>query len=97
MDDELLLLLLLRRKRQNKLRRKRLWVHPINRKRKLFGEFHHLVNELLFDSSRFQSYFRMSPYDFDALVTSLRPLIRKRDTNYREAISAEQRLAITLR
>jgi hypothetical protein len=84
-------------KRRRKLKFKRLWVHPINEKRNLFGEFSHLVRELRCHEDRFFSYFRMSPENFDHILLKIEPLISKRDTNYRKAISPHERLSLTLR
>ena len=39
----------------------------------------------------------MSPDRFDHLLSLVKPLIEKKDTTFRKAISAEERLAITLR
>ncbi|KAL1468350.1 hypothetical protein MTO96_041533 [Rhipicephalus appendiculatus] len=39
----------------------------------------------------------MSPSCFDTLLEMLRPRIKKNDTNYRKAIPAEHRLALTVR
>ena len=39
----------------------------------------------------------MSPDRFDHLLSLVKPLIEKKDTNFRKAISAQERLAITLR
>ena len=40
--------------------------------------------------------FRISRVAFEYLTTELSPIISKRDTNFRKAISARQRLAVTL-
>ena len=38
--------------------KRRYAVHPINRERKQFGEFHHLFPRLLEDDVKFKDYFR---------------------------------------
>ena len=73
------------------------WVHDIIRKRRHYGEFHRLVPELRLDEQRFVQYFRMTPGMFDYLLQVVGPIIRKMTTNYRKAISPQQRLAICLR
>ena len=78
-------------------RKKRNWVHEINVERKAFGEFHTLMPELRHDEKRFYIYFRMPSECFDEILSVIKEDITKMDTNYREAISAEERLAITLR
>lgn len=78
-------------------RKKRKWVHEINLERKDFGEFHTLMPELRQDEKRFYIYFRMPSECFDEILSLIKEDNSKKDTNYREAISAEERLAITLR
>ncbi|KAJ8944913.1 hypothetical protein NQ318_012722 [Aromia moschata] len=58
----------------------------------------HLVN-LLRDSEPedYRNFLRMDQESFDYLLELVRPDIEKKDTNMREAISASQRLSITLR
>ena len=45
----------------------------------------------------FYRYLRMSPERFDALLGLVEPLISKQQTNFREPISAAERLSVTLR
>ena len=45
----------------------------------------------------FQNYFRLTKTQFDKLLTLVAPKISKVDTHYRESISAEERLMVTLR
>lgn len=53
--------------------------------------------QLRVDEKRFYIYFRMMPNCFDKILNFVKEDIRKVDTNYREAVTAEERLAITLR
>lgn len=78
-------------------RKKRKWIHDINLDRHTYGEFHTLMPQLLKDSKRFYIYFRMPNDYFEEILNFIKEDIRKQDTNYREAISPEERLAITLR
>ncbi len=48
------------------------------------------------DSACYNNYLRMGMIKFNALLEMVRPLIEK-ETNLRDTITAEQRLAITLR
>lgn len=75
--------------------RRRFWVHEINLKRETYGEFHHLFPDLLADDEKFFKYFRMSSVKFYELLKMLP--IRKQNTNFRKAISPEERLAVTLK
>lgn len=76
-------------------RRPRFWVHEINLKRETYGEFHHLFPDLLGEDEKFFKYFRMSTAEFYELIELLP--IRKQDTNFRKAISPEERLAVTFK
>lgn len=55
-------------------------------------------NELLYEpSGEFHNFCRMSYNDFEFLLQKISPLISKQDTDFRDAIPAKFRLAITLR
>ena len=49
------------------------------------------------DSESFKQYFRMDRNTFSALLQEIAPLVEKHNTNYRTAISAAERLSMTLR
>ena len=49
------------------------------------------------DSESFKQYFRMDRNTFSALLQEIAPLVEKQNTNYRTAISAAERLSMTLR
>jgi len=49
-------------------RRRLHWVHPVNEKRDVLGEYATLVPELRCDSQLFHRYFRMSTVQFDELL-----------------------------
>ncbi|XP_049886409.1 uncharacterized protein LOC126380871 [Pectinophora gossypiella] len=56
------------------------------------------INELLYEpSGQFHNFCRMSFADFEYLPNKISPLISKQDTDFRDAIPAKYRLAITLR
>ena len=79
-------------------RRKRQWVRPINKDRARESEFFRLVKDMKTnDPDAFFTYMRMNPTTFDELLEELRPHIERQSTNMREPISAEERLAVTLR
>lgn len=48
-------------------------------------------------SGQFDNFCRMSSTDFSFLLERVGPYIAKKDTNWRTAISAQIRLAVTLR
>jgi len=55
------------------------------------------ADELKLHPLQFKSCYRMSPDIFQKLLNLIEPSITKRDTNYRETISAGKKLLITLR
>ena len=79
----------LRKKRLQKEKRRKYWVRPIFGKRKLFGEFYQMLNELrATDREYFSRSMRMSPERFNHLLPSVQD---------KESIPAAERLAVTLR
>jgi len=82
---------------QEDVKSSRTWVHAVNKNREKLGEFHHLVPELRQCSKRFHMYFRMSKEEFDYLHELIRSDIQKQNTQFRRAVSSEERLAVCLR
>ncbi|KAL2085802.1 hypothetical protein ACEWY4_019122 [Coilia grayii] len=76
---------------------RRVWVHEVIQRREQFGAFYTLVNELRFDDSQFTAYFRLNKVQFEKLLEIVAPSIIKQHTNYRKAISPDERLCICLR
>ena len=74
----------------------RIWVHPMNNRRFEKGEFFVLYPELRRFEDQFFNWFRMSVQKFDYLLKMIERRIQKQNTNWREAISAEEQLIITL-
>lgn len=56
-DDFMFLLALMKKKRQIK-RKHRYWVHRILQKRSQLGAYHHLVQEMEQDATKFKEFFR---------------------------------------
>ncbi|KAK5605516.1 hypothetical protein CRENBAI_011123, partial [Crenichthys baileyi] len=54
---------------EQRRRSRRPWVHQILQRRNQFGEYHHLLQELCLDNSRFQRYFRLSKTQFEDLLS----------------------------
>lgn len=76
---------------------RRFGVHPINRARTEFGEFHHLYPQLRQDPDKFFSYLRMSIESFDLLLSKVQFQLTKQVTNFRRPIPPAERLIVTLR
>lgn len=85
-------------KRKQK-RKKKLWIQPWRLKRESCGAAHKLLPEFL----RFNDYFhynnflRMNDTEFNHLLQLISPRIQKQNTTYRNCISPEEMLIITLR
>lgn len=80
-------------------RRKRLWVHPILQERERAVKGHlTLLNDLLMrdDEEKFLNFVRLTKAECVELLSLVRPLIIKKNTNFRKAISPELKLALTL-
>ena len=83
-----------RRKRRNRV----IWVRSWVRNRMQFGAYNNLLVQLRnTDPISFQNFFRMDIATFEEVLALISTLIERRDTNYREAIPAGERLAVTLR
>ncbi|CAB3251503.1 unnamed protein product [Arctia plantaginis] len=99
-DEEMLWFqILLEEEQKNKKRRRvhKVWVHDICQKRNVFGEYHHLFNDLKKDPVKFFEYFRMCFGKFETLLNILREDLQKQTTKFRRPIEPEERLAICLR
>ncbi|XP_028159473.1 uncharacterized protein LOC114352172 [Ostrinia furnacalis] len=84
-------------KKRKTRRQRRWWMKKIhrNRTRQFIEE---KFNELLYEpSGEFDNFCRMSYTDFEFLLQKISPMISKQDTDFRDAIPAKFRLAITLR
>lgn len=89
-------IVLKRRRKQNK--KKRMWARNWIRNRETENTTQNLIRDLRNDGvNGFETFFRISPDQFDELLSKVGPFIAKQDTKMRKAISAETRLAITLR
>ena len=72
------------------------WVHPINIERHHKGEFNTHYADLWHYEDRFFEYYHMTPLQFDYVLEKIALLIRKQDTHFREAVSPEEKLVITI-
>lgn len=71
-------------------------VHPLNKQRKRFGEFHHLYADLRDHPSKFFEYTRMSISTYDFILLKISKRIQKKNTASLPITPAE-RLFITIR
>ncbi|XP_030758575.1 putative nuclease HARBI1 isoform X2 [Sitophilus oryzae] len=97
-----LLGLILLRRRQNRRRRYRkkrtIWVRKWIQNRSRYGATNTLLKELREgDEAFYKNFLRLSSNDFDYLLEKITPLIQKKDTFMRKAITLAERLVVTLR
>lgn len=78
-----------------KKRKRWFWIHPHFIRNVCYSIFI-VSKELDQDPEKFHGYYRMNPETFTILVNIVEASIRKRDTNFRHAVSVEERLLITL-
>lgn len=76
---------------------KKMWVHEYNLHRDHDGEFLRVYKKMRNYPDKFFNYARMSVESFDFLLNKVQDKLERTSTNFREAISAEQRLCITIR
>ena len=81
--------------RQRRINR-RWWIHPLNLERFQKSEFFNLYLDLRKYDDRFFKMYRMHVNQFDYLLSLLRPHLQKQTTRYREPISPEERLVVTI-
>lgn len=73
------------------------WIHPFFRERDAGERFRTFYNNIRKHETKFFGYYRMSVKLFDELLQIMRPHLTKMNTQFRNAITAEERLTITLR
>ena len=79
-------------------RKRRFWVRPWIARRRRFGNYENLLEELEREShADFTNYMRMEPAMFHELLERLTPRLSKQDTKFRRALHPGLKLAITLR
>ena len=80
-------------------RKSRRWWQTHLYKQRNAGNVGSLVSELKFQavSGHYKNFARMTPSDFEYLLNKIGKKVEKQDTVLRKAISAQDRLALTLR
>lgn len=90
--------ILRRRMGRNRQRPRRIWCRSWLQRRRTRSCYNTLVQELeVEDTNEYKNFMRMTKQTFDTLLEKVRPYIEKQDTHMRKSISAEERLAVTLR
>lgn len=78
-------------------RRRQYSVHPFHAERESSKRFIKFYQDIRKYEDKFFGYYRMSINSFDELLNVVRPHITKQETTWKNPISAEERLTITLR
>ena len=86
-------------RRRNKSKRNRhVWVQPWVVNRPYHGAYYALIQELHSgDAKGYRNFLRMDADSFILLLDRVSPSITRQNTVMRECVSAEERLAVTLR
>jgi hypothetical protein len=94
--DPVMIWLWLRRRKRRRQEIRKHWVHPFFRDN--FNSRAYIVSkELTEDPELFNSFYRMSIESVSLIVDFVGPQIRRQNTHFRTAVSAEERLLIILR
>jgi hypothetical protein len=101
-DDAAAAFLLIKLMKEKSLGRKRknrsMWTKSWIARRLEFGAYHCLLAEMREDDpAGCRNFLRMDLASFEYLLSRVGHLIRKKDTNMRQSIKPEERLALTLR
>ena len=73
-------------------KRKRYWIHPYLKDNVEAHSVYVVAKQLKLDEEKFQLFYRMRKETFCHLVTTVSPLLQRKDTYYRRCVSAEERL-----
>lgn len=86
----------LKKRKQSRIKKKprRFWIRKIYERRHQYGN--RLLGDLVYDQT-VHNFTRMSVQEFENLCSLLSDKIKKCDTKYREAITVNERVLITLR
>lgn len=88
--------ILMKKKKPKKARG--VWVAEWLKQRRSEGAYHKLFREIQCeDEGLYRNIIRMTPHQFQILLEKVTPLIGKQVTNFREPITAGERLSVTLR
>lgn len=81
-----------------RMQRTKQGIHPVNRERKLYGEYHHLFQSLKQHDQRFFQYMRMTFGTFTYILEKLKMRLTKTWCNWhKQPILQEERLVLTIR
>ena len=94
----MLLLMLESDQPKHKRRKHSIWMKPWFQKRHQMSAYNNILKEFrLKDAENYRRYLRMNVETYEYILNAVRPLITKKKTKFREPISPEERLVVTLR
>lgn len=73
------------------------WIHEYNMDRPLRGEYSNVYRQARMYEDKFYEYLRMTIQTFDCLLSTLEHRLTKITTKFRQPLTPEERLVITLR
>ena len=82
---------------QKRQKQRKVWIKPWIATRETDGAFHRLLKDLEGDHEQYKNYLRLDLTTFEELLEKVYPLLKKKDTHLRNAISPAEQLAVTLR
>lgn len=81
----------------SEINKKSIWVNDLYLKRQLYGAYHYLMPNLISNQTlNFKKFIRVDLNTFNYLVTSLKSELYKKSP-FRDCLSVEEKLFITLR
>ena len=80
-----------------KKRKHNTWVREIFRKREEYGTLNLVREAAMADEEMLFRYMRISPHNFEYLLSLVAPNLTKQTTNFRKPIPPQLRLSVTLR
>lgn len=93
-EEDIVLIAAIIARRRKKKKRTRIWIQPYLQEN---VETHSVSQKLEMHSKKFQDFYGMEKKTFFELVELMKPTLQLKDTNYRRAITVEERLLIFLR
>lgn len=79
------------------VRKRRYWMTELFKSRSRYSGSDLLSDLAIQDTGQFKNFCRLSSTDFEFIVSLIGPKIMKKNTNFRECIPVNERLAVTLR
>ena len=76
MDEEIFQWMVLYWLSKRRVNSRRYWVHKTNQRRSKYGEYHHLMKQVLSEEEKCLSYIRMTPSTFQLLLQKIGPIER---------------------